>query len=308
MKIEKITKIDWQSYLNNQKHVSLFELPIWYSIWEEYFNTSSTAFLVNDHLLISTIHLKGAKGFIKFNNSSPAGTYSNFRSVSGKTRLSASDFKEIQKMTKVHHLRLSPFSNISISNDYDDFNEDLTHILNLSDVDKIDSSWSRNHKRMYQKAIDSKLNVKKSNDQNEWKEYYELYKNFVIGKGNQSSSFYQSRLFESIFDIDNKYRDLWIVKKQDKVIAGRLVFYTSDYAVEWHANSNEEANSIGANQLLLYQILLDAKKRNIDIYDFNPSGGNEGVVAFKEKFGATRIHSTVFKNYNLFQKWYLNRH
>jgi len=305
MKVEEISKAKWQSYLKKQKYVSLFEFPLWYAIWEDYFETTTTTYLLDGYLIISCFHLKGAKGFVAFNNSSPAGTYANFRSIKGARHLTSEDFATIQKITRVNYLRLSPFSNVSISSDVVVTEKDFTQIINISELDKIKQYWSRNHKRMYRKALDSNLTVVKTNDQIDWEDYFELYMMFADNKGNKSSTAYKSQLFKSIFTIETMYRDLWIVKKQDKLIAGRLVFYTKDYAVEWHASSLLEANTLGANQLLIHHILNDAKSRGIVIYDFNPSDGHEGVIAFKEKFGAIPTDSKVYKSYNQIQKLYL---
>ena len=309
MKLKEISKDQWKAILDKERHVSFFELPEWYSIWENYFNTKSTAFLIDDHLLLSTIKIDGAKGAVSFYNSSPAGTYSNFRSirsnVGSEKILELTDLLEIQKMTKVNFIRFSPFCNVAIHDSSKVLVNDFTQYIELSPLEIIDQDWSRNHKRLYQKAISASLSVEKTNEKSDWTAYWNLYASFIKQKARQASSAYKQSLFDNIHKLDLNQRDLWLVKKDKKVIAGRLVFYTNDYAVEWHANSTTEANVLGANQLLIHTIIADAKQRAIDIYDFNPSGGHEGVVSFKEKFGAKKKKVPYFQRFSTKQKMYL---
>lgn len=305
MKFREITSDEWSSLLRDQKHVSFFETPNWYSLWERYFNATTRTLLLDDDLLLSMIQLTGAKGLVNFKNSSPAGTYSNFRSLKGPLRLKQSDIKDIQKVTGVNFLRLSPFSNISIEGITDSVETEFTQYIDLLSIKNITEDWSRNHKRLYQKAIQESVSVLQTNQESDWKQYVNLYKGFIKNKGEKASSSYKDKLFESIFDLDTNERALWIVKRDKQLVAGRLVFYTKDIAIEWHACSLSKANEIGANQLLIYSIIQDAITRGIHIYDFNPSGGNKGVIAFKEKFGAQKRESLVFHQYSLSQQLYL---
>lgn len=306
MTIQELSSLEWRNILVENDCVSFFEFPDWYTIWEQYFRTTSKAYLIDSHLLLSCIKLTGAKGFITFYNSSPAGTYSNFRSLDGAFEISLKIVRDIQRLTGLNFLRLSPFSNISFSPPCDKhLVMEHTQTINVGDLVNTTQKWSRNHKRLLDKARTQDFEISIATLEEEWKQYYSLYQSFVLHKAHQSKSNYEFRLFLSIQSIDAKHHRLWLLKRDQEIIAGRLVFYTKDYAVEWHACSSALANATGANQLLVHHILEHAKQSNIKIYDFNPSADLEGVIEFKRKFGASIKPCPVFKSYNLRQKVYL---
>jgi len=45
--------------------------------------------------------------------------------------------------------------------------------------------------------------------------------------------------------------------------------------------------------LLMYEVIKNACKQRYTWFDFNPSGGHEGVKAFKKSFGAKGMRSPV---------------
>jgi lipid II:glycine glycyltransferase (peptidoglycan interpeptide bridge formation enzyme) len=60
--------------------------------------------------------------------------------------------------------------------------------------------------------------------------------------------------------------------------------------------------------LLYAQIIRDAHNQGYRYFDFNPSGGHEGVVHFKESFGAVRKYFNVqYWSSNPLYTFYLQR-
>lgn len=306
MRLRKISKDEWQSIVNDIDLISFFECPMWYSIWEKYLNAQSHAFLIDDHLLLSAIDLKAAKGAIRFLNSSPAGTYSNLRSLKGPIVLNQADFEKIKKLTSINFIRLSPFTNVTFNIKDSIVTKEQTQLCHISTDDSIEHSWSRNHKRMLKVAQQSVVNIAIANNDTEWNDYFSLYHQFAQRNPTAMTNKYTKSLFDYIHLLSDRHMKLWIAKKDDLVVAGRLVFYTRDYAVEWHAASTIEGNKIGSNQLLVHEILKDATKRGIQIYDFNPSAARKGVVEFKEKFGSIKRDCPVIKSYDIMQRLYLH--
>lgn len=305
MIIQEISSEKWELLVREEKLVSFFELPNWYKLWEDYFNTTTKSYLIDGHLLFSAIRLTGAKGLIQFYNSSPAGTYSNIRSVRGEYELTNTDLHNLQKKLGLSFLRLSPFSTVRFSPNCHAIESDQTQIIELDRIQTISANWSRNHKRLLQKAQSQGIEISVSDAPEDWKDYYELYEKFLLTKKENARTHFEFKLFESIRFLPSKFRKLWLAKIENRIMGGRLVFYTNDYAVEWHACTGEEHKDIGVNQLLLYRILENAKKEKYPIYDFNPSAHLTGVVEFKRKFGAISKPSPVFKSYSLAQKLYL---
>lgn len=304
MTVQKISIDQWRTYIQKVQLASFFEYPEWYSIWERYFNTTSQAYLLDDHVLVSAIKLTGAKGAVQFYNSSPAGTYSNLRSIKGPTVFSAEDFKSLLELTSINSFRLNPFTNVSIQANQKHLTEGYTHVLQLNQ-ETILKTWSRNHKRALRSAQESSIEIKIATTNFEWNAYYSIYDKFKERNKSILTNNYSKRLFDYIQLLEQQHMKLWIAQLNGDVIAGRLVFYTSDYAVEWHAASNEDAHQLGANHLIVYHILKDAQANQMQVYDFNPSAGMRGVERFKEKFGAVKRDSLVYTSHDLKQSLYL---
>ncbi len=107
--------------------------------------------------------------------------------------------------------------------------------------------------------------------------------------GEKKTSFYEFKLFKNIFDVNSENIRLWLVELENEIIGGTLVFYTKHHAVEWHASFKEKYLRYGVANFIKTEIIKDTCKKGLRYYDFNPSGGHEGVVKFKESLGAKRI-------------------
>lgn len=304
MTIQKISHEQWRNFIQDVQLASFFEYPQWYSIWEKYFNATSQAYLLNDHLLVSAIKLTGAKGIVHFFNSSPAGTYSNLRSLREPTVLSAKELKALIELTSINSFRLNPFTNVTIKHRQKQLSDGHTHVLHLTH-DNVVSAWSRNHKRVLNSAQESSIEIKIAKTDTDWKDYYTIYEQFKERNKSKLTNNYSKLLFDYIRHLDKQHMKLWVAILENQLIAGRLVFYTDDYAVEWHAASNENAHKLGANHLIMYHVLKDAEANGIQVYDFNPSAGLKGVERFKEKFGAVKRDTPVYKSYDIKQSLYL---
>jgi len=53
---------------------------------------------------------------------------------------------------------------------------------------------------------------------------------------------------------------------------------------------------------LLYTVIRDGSDRGYGVFDFNPSGGHEGVVAFKKSFRPTRLSCDVVRRRSVFSR------
>ena len=301
MKIRELSTLEWIDILREYPAKTFFELPAWYQIWAKYLNIKTSTFLIDDDVLLSVLKLKGAKGLIEFWNSGPVGTYSNLQSLSGKL-IPDRDIRDILTAAKVSEARLSPYHlSEKIENEETD---QYTQIIRLADHVELTSTWSRNHLRQLQKAQNHQYDICIAKT-DEWMAYYQLYEDFLSLKGDHASSRYGASLFKLISELPDKYCKLWLAKNEGEIVAGRLVFYQDLHAVEWHAASQNYSSNRGVNQLLIYHIMNDAKRQGMSIYDFNPSGGHDGVEDFKAKYGAESLYCPVIKNQRLIQNLYL---
>jgi lipid II:glycine glycyltransferase (peptidoglycan interpeptide bridge formation enzyme) len=72
-----------------------------------------------------------------------------------------------------------------------------------------------------------------------------------------------------------------------------VCFYWNSHAVAWHGAASPEDFRIRSNHLMYYEIMKDAAGKGIHWFDMNPSGGNRGVVEFKEHLGTVKLQSRI---------------
>lgn len=295
---------EWDDLISDKKDISFFETPEWYQIWAKELGGIIKAFTItfnNQKFLLATLQIHGAKGLVKYYESGPVGTYSTFRNYNDKNiRIPESLVLYKNQIS----LRLHPLSNISIENKKLIKVKEITNLIQLSSLATVTEHWSRNHKRMLNTARSSKLEIEITESIDEWKQYYKIYEAFILRKQKQVSNHYQWSLFEKLYRTSSENRKLWIAKMEGKIIAGRLVFYYSNYVVEWHASIDVNYQQLGGNHLLIHDILDHAKTNGFSWYDFNPSGGNSGVDDFKQKFGGMEFSASMYHRDTILHKGY----
>ena len=103
------------------------------------------------------------------------------------------------------------------------------------------------------------------------------------------ASRYEWKLFEIIYNLNSSNIELWLAKYEEKIIAGALCLYSKNHAVYWHGAALSAYFPLRPVNLLMYEIIKNACDKGYTWFDFNPSGGHEGVKAFKKSFGASAL-------------------
>jgi peptidoglycan pentaglycine glycine transferase (the first glycine) len=92
----------------------------------------------------------------------------------------------------------------------------------------------------------------------------------------------------------NDMCDLFLAEYQGKTMAGALIIYFGQQAIYHHGASI--ASKIPASYILQWQVILEAKKRSLQIYNFwgiapsnKPNHPWQGITLFKKGFGGREI-------------------
>lgn len=161
---------------------------------------------------------------------------------------------------------------------------DETHTLNLapgfSTLFKSQSAVVRKAK----KARKAGVTIKTATTLDEWKEYYHVYLRSLQRWNNTEG--YDWALFQTIYECQSPNVKLWIAVYDNKIVCGALCFYSPQYVIYWHGCALEEYFELRPVNLLMLEAIQDACDHGHLWFDFNPSGGMQGVRAFKESFGA----------------------
>lgn len=173
-----------------------------------------------------------------------------------------------------------------------DTREDFTHLLRLDDgYDTVFRNFSSGHRRSKRKGERMGVRVRPAHTLDDYRAYYGAYKDSLRRWGDNATSRYSWELFENGFALAQEipgHLRLWLVELHREVLGGAWVFYWNSHAVYWHGAAYEESFPNKPANVLQAEIIKDACQQGYRYYDFNPSGGHEGVARFKRSFGAEK--------------------
>lgn len=165
--------------------------------------------------------------------------------------------------------------------------DDFTQILDLSPgYSEVKEEFSDGRQWGIDAARDKGVSIREAEDKEDWEQYYQAYQ-ASLERWDEPSSVYSWEFFEKLFELSKKYPKhirLWLAEIDGAVGSGALVFYWNNHVDYWHAASHEEYFEYQPNDLLQAEIIKNAADDGYHWYDFNPSGGHEGVVEFKRQF------------------------
>ncbi len=244
------------------------------------------------------------KGLVKECISSPAGTFGGWISKDSLTAVHSEllvDFltNKYAKLT----WRLNPYDKVVLQVFVPVSRQDDTLSLSLSDdFEKILSKWTKGHSSAARKARKAGVSVRCATALNDWVDYYRIYENSLRRWGDSATSKYDWKLFHEFWRRKSPNIKLWLSLYEGNIIAGALCFYSKQNCVYWHGAALSEFFGVRPVNLLMYEAIRHACNSNLSWFDFNPSGGHEGVQAFKKSFGPTLLGCPVVITEKTFAK------
>ena len=193
--------------------------------------------------------------------------------------------------------RLNPYDDTVLKSGIRISDEGETHAIDLEKgFDVIASNMSKGHRTAVKQAIRSGVSVRISSSIEDWLNYYQVYETSVSRWGNRLlGDKYSWELFQEIFLRNSPNIELWLSIYQDRVISGALCFHSKRHYVYWHGASIETYFNLRPVNLLLYEVIKNACEKKYTWFDFNPSAGLTGVIAFKERFGAQPLGCPIVR-------------
>lgn len=177
---------------------------------------------------------------------------------------------------------------------------DFTQLIRLKEFDNyedVEGSFSKSRRRYVRKSRREGGDVREATSLNDWKTYYAAYED-SLERWDDVSSTYSWEFFKTIYELSQEYPELiklWLSTVDSEIASGALVFYWGSHADYWHGAADRDYFDANPNGILHAEIIRDAMERGFQYYDFNPSGGHEGVVKFKQKFGTERVPITSYQ-------------
>lgn len=303
-RVSQATENEWDTAWKNCDYATYFQSREWSELWSLYtqgkiFPTPlSVRFSDGNFAIIPLSCSQKFAGLLKTYLMSPAGTFGGWISPDSLTIEHAQllvNFCEKQISRLVW--RLNPYDvNFSKINLESLPEKDETHAINISrGFDDIYKSWTKGHSSAARKARKEGVFVKQADTLEDWRCYYEVYQDSLRRWGEKSSSKYDWKLFLEMFKLNSPNIKLWLSIYQKQVVSGALIFYSKNHVVYWHGAALQAYFHVKPVNLLMYEAIKDACEKGYFWFDFNPSGGHEGVKKFKKSFGTESLPCPIVK-------------
>jgi lipid II:glycine glycyltransferase (peptidoglycan interpeptide bridge formation enzyme) len=294
---------EWQETADKSDYATFFHTPSWYKVFLQTTKGSAIAtkkFIWDDGRvaifpLLQTISMKK---LVRTYQSSPAGCYGGWIS---KDELLPQQITEMTKWIirscKNMVWRLNPFAEgLNQITRLCPMRKDSTQVLYLDRFQNEDSllkNYGYSVRKQIAKGQKAGFKVTTASSWEDWQKYFEIYKTALARWGDKATSSYSIEFFRTVFDLQSPSVQLWLVLSGEQIVGGNLNFYQGRHCVEWHATFNEDFFKFGVRNFFVHNLIMDALNRGCKFYDFNPSGGHEGVKSFKKSFGAEELPSPV---------------
>jgi len=299
----------WEEIMRNCEYATFFHSPTWIKVLEKTFPHYSNAtigftFSTGNRAIFPLIaeHSKGIFFKKVKYKSVPPGVYGG---VIAEKRLTSEEIETIfghLTSTNIRDLKVvgNPLEPYEFPKSF--VSKTLfTQILPLEeDFEQLRIRFSRGQKSNIKQAEKKGVTVRIASSLEDYEDYYHIYQKALTRWGKNEVTRYPWTLFLNLFETQDPGIKLWLAEKDRKIIAGVLALYCNSTILYWHGCSLQEYLDHYPNNLLHMEIIKDGCARGYKVYDFNPSGGHEGVVKFKESFSAKRVD---FKAYH----WKRNR-
>lgn len=300
-KISPAKAEEWDATWTECNYSTYFHSREWAEIWETYTKGAmrpaalDVKFSDGTHVILPLSYTKSSRGLFKNYVSSPAGTYGGWISkdkllMEHGVLLAEYLTKKLGNVT----WRMSPYDELAMSVKVSISIEEKTHVINLEKgFESIYGKWTKGHSSAARKARKAGVKVEPASSLNDWRAYYQIYEDSLRRWGEKVSTVYSWDLFSSMFERNSPNIKLWLSLYEGETVAGGLIFYAKKHVVYWHGAALDEYFNLRPVNLLMYEVIKDACEKGYAWFDFNPSGGHEGVKAFKKSFGAESMPCPV---------------
>jgi CelD/BcsL family acetyltransferase involved in cellulose biosynthesis len=289
---------EWDHVWLNCDHATYFQSREWAELWRAYTGSRvspaaiSVTFTDGKRAIVPFSRVRGRLGLTSRFVMSPAGTFggpiSEDRLESQHTQLIADYVFGVPRV----QWRINPYDPNAASLHRVGYAPDVTHVLDLSDgFEACVRRWSQSHRRSARQAARAGVTVQEASTREDWDAFYGAYESSLERWGESATSRYEKRLFDLLADSRSRHVRLWVARHENRLAAGGLFLYSRRHVVYWLGAAHAAFFKVRPVHLLMHRAIEDAVDRGYAWFDFDPSGGHEGVRAFKERFGTVALEA-----------------
>lgn len=285
---------EWQDLWDADESAIFFQSPTWAELMSEYTDRvaqpASRLLTFSDAsaALIPLMTVRSHRGLVTQQVSSPAWTPSGWLSADN---LSADHAEAIA----MHLLATTPdlrWLTSPVQPLGDPASPPPSRLLASYMVDlrggesAIRSGWSKGHRAAFTFGVRNGLRVRQGASPGDWDAYYDLYLASLRRWGERATSSWDRRLFALLARLDPVSTKLWLAEREGECLSGAVCFYAGRHFAYWHGAADGDHFRWRPSNVLLSEVMLRGAAEGFRWFDMGPSGGHEGVTAFKRRFGA----------------------
>lgn len=285
---------EWDQIWQTCETATYFHSREWSEVWSRYkpgvIEPDARLVVFSDGvralLPVSRQRLRGGRRWLIL--SSPDGTYGGWLGGEDIDDAHAALLAEaLCGLSRDLRWRLNPFDVQALAAAPAAASAEVTHTLDLQlGFAALQRGFSRGHRSAANKARRAGVRVECAVDEGQWRAYFEIYGASRERWGARREGGHQWPLFSDLSRLGSSHVDLWLATIDEKVICGALCFSSATHVVYWHGAALADYFPLRPATLLMSEIIRVACEDGYRWFDFNPSAGLRGVVAFKERFGA----------------------
>lgn len=300
--VRAATDEEWDEIWSGCEYATYFHSREWAETWAKYtrgkISPSPRLLIFSDgkRALYPLAVNKRYRGVAREYLSSPGGAFGGWIGTDGLNR-SHGELLDLFLLENCPSfvLRHNPYNPVVESFKKLECQDDETHVLDLSPgFDTVFKGWSKGHSSAAKKARREGVVVRVADSMQDWHEYFAVYQDSLRRWGDAGTSSYTFDFFEELQNQGAGSVRLWLGEFSGRVVAGALCLYARQHVVYWHGAALEEFFNVRPVHYVLYEAIRDACEAGYRWFDYNPSGGHEGVKSFKRNFGAEAQSCPVF--------------
>lgn len=298
--IQEVDDAFWLDVAGKSRQATFFHTPHWRDLairtYPEYADASVAAILDDGTRVVLPLLETGrsGKGLLRHVMSTFGGCYGGLISDSPVSPDGvAGVYEGLLGGLRVDSLQLTtgPLSEETPMPDRFEASPYSTHLLPLDEGwEAVERRFSRGNRASINRGRRMGVTTRVATSLEEYRAYYAVYERSLSRWGERATSRYPWRLFEEGCEMARSAPErikLWIASVGTDLAAGAWVFYWNRHAVYWHGATDVAFADHRPANVLHADIIRDCCRGGGRYYDFNPSGGHEGVARFKSRFGAS---------------------
>lgn len=142
----------------------------------------------------------------------------------------------------------------------------------------------RKQRAEVRKSLELDLNVTVGRDQVDRTAHYAVYAESVRNLG---TPVFPRRLFDAVLDRFPGETDILTVWHRGEPVASVLSLYHGDAVMPYWGGGTFAARGLRANERMYYELMLHARRRGYDLFDFGRSKTGSGPYSYKKNWGFT---------------------